>query len=197
MAVTKSPLFWLIILLIPFALLTAIGPAEKSLGENIRVVYLHGVWVWTALAALFAAGAAGAAGILSRSAKLHAWSRALGRTGMAFWITYLPISMWAMKSNWNGLYLAEPRWRLALIFAVTGLLLQIGLALVDRPVWTSTANLGFVAALQIALARTQDVMHPPSPILNSDFAHDPALFWRAAAALAADCLAGRTRLAEA
>ena len=165
---SKSPLFWLIILIVPFILLAASGPAEKSLGVNVRVVYLHGVWVWAALAALIAAGAAGAAGIITQKTQLHAWSRALGRTGMLLWITYLPISMWAMQSNWNGLYLAEPRWRLALIFAVTGLLLQVGLSLIGRPLWTSAANLGFIAALLTALARTQEVMHPPSPILSSD-----------------------------
>lgn len=165
---TKSPIFWLIILLVPFVLLAASGPAERSLGTNVRVVYLHGVWVWAGLAALIAAGAAGAVGIITHNALSHAWSRALGRTGMLFWITYLPISIWAMETNWNGLYLAEPRWRIALIFAIAGLLMQIGLALIGRPVWTSVGNLGFVAALLTSLARTQDVMHPASPILGSD-----------------------------
>jgi hypothetical protein len=99
---------------------------------------------------------------------MHAWSRALGRTGLVFWITYLPISMWAMQTNWNGLYLAEPRWRLALIFAVSGLLLQLGLALIDNPGLTSGANLAFILILLLALSGTQEVMHPRSPILESD-----------------------------
>ena len=159
---------WFALTVAAIAGLTTLGPAERMLGANVRVVYLHGAWVWTALAALVAAGLVGLAGLLTRREALHCWSRALGHTGLLFWITYLPISIWAMQTNWNGLFLAEPRWRLALIFAVSGLLLQVGLALLDRPAWTSAANLAYVTVLLLALANTANVMHPPSPILNSD-----------------------------
>jgi hypothetical protein len=113
----KSPLVLFVLLLFVVALFTVLGPAEKTLGSNVRVVYLHGAWVWAALAAFLAAGLVGLVGLLTRRVSLHYWSRALGRTGLFFWITYLPLSMWAMQSNWNGLFLAEPRWRLAIIFA--------------------------------------------------------------------------------
>jgi hypothetical protein len=164
---TSSPLTWLLMLFAVIALLAAGGPPEKSLGSSVRVVYLHGAWVWTALAAFFAAGLSGLAALLTHQDVLHSWSRALGRTGLVFWISYLPISVWAMQTNWNGLYLAEPRWRLALIFAVSGLLLQIGLALVDKAALTSAANLGFIVVLLVALSGTREVMHPRSPILES------------------------------
>jgi hypothetical protein len=164
----KSPIFWLLISLTAIALLTAFGPAEKTLGTNVRVVYLHGVWVWAALAGFLLAGLTGLAGLLTRRNIFHRWSRALGRTGMLFWITYIPISMWAMETNWNGLFLAEPRFRLAVVFAVGGLLLQAGLILMEDPVWASLGNLLYLAALLVALRTTQDVMHPPAPILNSD-----------------------------
>jgi hypothetical protein len=163
-----SSVLWFALTLAAIAGLTAIGPAEKSLGDNVRVVYLHGVWVWASLAGFLAAGAAGLAGLLTRRQKLHRWSLALGRTGLLFWITYLPISIWAMQTNWNGLFLAEPRFRLAVIFSVTGLLLQVGVTLLEDPAWASSGNLLFVAALFFALRTTENVMHPPAPILNSD-----------------------------
>jgi hypothetical protein len=72
-----------------------------------------------------------------------------------------------MQSNWNGLFLAEPRWRLALVFAITGILLQVGLSLVDRPNLTSGINLGYFITLLVALLQTTNVMHPAAPILNS------------------------------
>jgi len=166
--VSRSPLLWVLLLLAVIAWIITFGPPEKSLGENIRVVYLHGAWVWTSLATLIASGLAGLAAILRRSSSLHSWSRALGRTGLLFWITYLPISVWAMQTNWNGLYLAEPRWRLALIFAISGLLLQIGLTLIDKAELTSAANLVFILVLLLSLSGTSEVMHPRSPILSSD-----------------------------
>ncbi|MDD5466271.1 MAG: hypothetical protein PHS96_00540 [Anaerolineales bacterium] len=159
---------WFLLVLAAIAGLSALGPAEKSLGANVRVVYLHGAWVWTSLAVFLAAGLAGLAGLVTRGEGLNLWSRALGRTGLSFWITYIPIAMWAMETNWNGLFLVEPRFRVAAIFAVTGLLLQIGVTLLERPSWASAANLGFILALYLVLQATRNVMHPPSPILEAD-----------------------------
>ena len=72
-----------------------------------------------------------------------------------------------METNWNGLFLAEPRWRFAVIFAVTGLLLQIGLSF--TPVrWASFWNVAYVATLFGVLRSTENVMHPASPMLDSN-----------------------------
>jgi len=163
-----SPLLWFGLTLLVIAFFTNLGPIEKSLGTNVRVVYLHGAWVWAALAVLFAGAFSGLLGLLTQKNAWHNWSQALGRTGLFFWITYLPISLWAMQTNWNGLFLSEPRWRLAIVFSITGLLLQIGLSLIRRPVWTSMANLLFLIILVYVLQTTDQVMHPPSPILTSD-----------------------------
>jgi len=162
------PGIWFLITLAAIAVFTTVGPAEKSLGTNVRVVYLHGVWVWTALVTFGAAGLSGLLGLISSKLVLQRWSGALGRTGLFFWITYLPISLWAMETNWNGLYLSEPRFRLALIFSISGLLLQAGLFILDKPVWTSAANMVFISILMVALQNTSNVMHPPSPILDSE-----------------------------
>ena len=164
----SSPLLILILNLIAISLVTAFAPLERTLGANVRVVYLHGAWVWAALAAFIVSGLAGLLGLILRKPEYHRWSMALGRSGLVFWVTYLPISLWAMQTSWNGLFLAEPRWRLALVFAISGLLLQVGLTLLERPAWASAGNLAFIVALMLALRSTENVMHPPSPILSSD-----------------------------
>lgn len=164
----KSPLTLFLISLIVIALLALLGPEEQSLGASVRIVYLHGAWVLAAEAALLAAGLAGLIALLTRRETFHRWSAALGRTGIFFWLTYLPLSLWAMQSNWNGLFLAEPRFRLAAIFAVTGILLQIGLWLIDTDWITSLANILFILILRVSFATAENVMHPPpSPIFNS------------------------------
>ena len=73
-----------------------------------------------------------------------------------------------MQSNWNGLFLAEPRFRLAAIFAVTGVHLQVGLWLVNTDWITSAANLIFIIVLRLIFSTAENIMHPPpSPIFNS------------------------------
>jgi hypothetical protein len=168
MAKIKSPIIYFFITVIVIALLALFGPEEKSLGANVRIVYLHGAWVLAAEVAFLAAGLAGLLGLVLRRENFHAWSAALGRTGIIFWLTYLPLSLLAMESNWNGLFLSEPRFRLAVIFAVTGVLLQIGLWLFNISWLTSLANLLYIITLRVVFATAQNIMHPPpSPIFNS------------------------------
>lgn len=164
----KSPLMLFFIAVLAIAVLALFGPEEQSLGANVRIVYLHGAWVLTAEIAFIAAALAGLAGLVTRRDVLHDWSAALGRAGIVFWVTYLPLSMFAMQSNWNGLFLAEPRFRLAMIFAVTGILLQVGLWLFSIPWLTSLANIAYIVTLRVVFASAQNIMHPPpSPIFSS------------------------------
>lgn len=168
MSKLKSPFSLFLISIILIGLLALFGPEEKELGANVRVVYLHGAWVLAAELAFLAAGLAGLLALVTKRGLLHNWSAALGRTGIFFWVTYLPLSLWAMQTNWNGLFLAEPRFRLALIFAVTGVLLQVGLWLVGTDWVTSLANVVFIIVLRAVFAGADNVMHPPpSPIFNS------------------------------
>ncbi len=147
-------------------IIAALAPAEQVLGADARLVYLHGAWVWAALAGILASAVVGLLGLILNRDRLHAWSRALGRAGLLLWITFLPLSLVVMQTSWNGLFLAEPRWRLSISFAMAGLALQVGISLL-QPVWASWANLGFAVLLLWILQGTESVMHPPAPILNS------------------------------
>ncbi len=154
--------------IIVIAVASLFGPAERSLGTNVRLVYIHGAWVWTALIAFGAAAVVGLIGWLFSRDSLHTWSGAYGQAGLFFWITYLPLSLWTMQANWNGLYLNEPRFRFAIDFAVIGILLQLANLILRKPRTTSLINMGYFTALWFTLARTEQVMHPPSPILSSN-----------------------------
>lgn len=168
----RSLLLRISILVLFIIIFTSLGPAEATLGKNVRVVYLHGAWVWTSLTAFILAGATGLVGLIRQFTRktathFHQWSRSFGRVGLFFWITYLPISLWAMETNWNGLFLVEPRWRLAVIFAISGLLLQLGLSF--TPVsWASFWNPAYITILFVVLQTTENVMHPPNPMLDSN-----------------------------
>ncbi len=164
----RSPLAGFGLTLLAILGLALLGPEEQSLGANVRIVYLHGAWVLTAELAFLAAALTGLLALVMKRPALHHWSAALGRTGILFWITYLPLSLWAMQSNWNGLFLAEPRFRLALTFAVVGLLLQAGLWILNTDWITSAANLIFFIVLRVVFSTASNIMHPPpSPIFNS------------------------------
>jgi hypothetical protein len=165
---SRIHLYWLLVILLLIFFLVLNAPEEKSLGTGVRIVYLHGAWVLAAELVFLAAAFTGLIGLVSRRRQVQDWSAALGRAGILFWITYLPLSIWAMQANWNGLFLTEPRFRLAAVFAVSGLLLQSGLWLAELPWLTSLANLLFFIILRTAFSKAAYVMHPPpSPIFSS------------------------------
>lgn len=163
----KSPIFWFVLLLVASILVASIAPLEKSLGTNARLVYFHGAWVWTAMLGFITAALIGLAGVLSQRDTLHYWSLALGRTGLFFWVTFLPMSLIVMQANWNGLFLDEPRFRIPLNFAIVGLLLQFGLTFFSASSWSSMANLAYGIVFFWSMAQTETILHPDSPVFGS------------------------------
>jgi hypothetical protein len=152
------------------ALATALGPAERTLGTNIRIVYLHGAWVWTGKIAFGLAALAGLAGLLLRrnGHTAQALSLALGRTGLLFWLTYLPLALVVMQVNWGGFFFDEPRWKVSLMFGIVASMVQAALFLLNSGWVTSLANLFLGGALWILLGDATTEMHPVSPIFGSN-----------------------------
>jgi len=165
---SRSIGFWLVVTLILIIVVTAFAPIERTLGSGARLVYFHGAWVWTGKLAFAAAGLAGLVGLVLRRADWQRASRAVGYTGLVFWLTYLPMSLWVQQMNWGGIFWDEPRWKVPLALGITAVLLQGGLAFFNDLKLTSLANLIFGAALWYFLGSVQNVLHPDSPIFGSD-----------------------------
>lgn len=166
-----NPRFLLVSMLVVLAVIvvvTAFAPVERTLGERARLVYFHGAWVWAGKIAFAAAAFSGLAGLALRSAVWQRVSRAFGWVGMVFWLTYLPLSLYVQQVNWGGIFWDEPRWRVPLMFGIVGLLLQIGLWLMNDLRLTSGANIVFGTLLWWMLGSIQNVLHPDSPIMQSD-----------------------------
>ena len=160
------PLLLIFITLIAIWLTAATAPLERTLGENARLVYLHGAWVWTAMVFFLLAGIAGLVGLVSRRQDVHQWSRALGRTALLLWIAFLPQSLYLMQENWSGIFLDEPRFRIPLNLAIVGLLLQVGVSFFPAK-YASLSNILFSIALFWTMGGIQTVLHPEGPIQGS------------------------------
>lgn len=168
-SLTQTRALWiaLLIILALIALVTALSPIERTLGGNARLVYFHGAWVWAGKLAFGAAAIAGCVGLLWRRQVWQRYALALGRAGLFFWITYLPLSLYVQQVNWGGIFWDEPRWRIPLMFGIVGVLLQVGLWLIGDLRLASAANLVFGVALWWSLGTIQNVLHPNSPITQS------------------------------
>lgn len=155
-------------LILAAVLISLVMPQEKTLGSSIRLIYFHGAWVWTGILLFAGAGLLGLAATIWKKESLYAWCRAAGLAGLFYWLTYLPMSLWVMKASWGGFYFDEPRWRVPFTFAIVGTLLQLGLWLMNNKRITAIANTLFAVALLFSLASLTSILHPESPILQSD-----------------------------
>jgi hypothetical protein len=165
-----------IVTLVLIAGITLLVPAEQTLGTNLSLVILHGAWVWAGLIYFGLASLIAFLAILNRNHGFHLVSGSLAKTAMVFWLTYLPMSLLVMQMNWGGLFFDEPRWKIPFTFAVVGLLMQTGLVLINREIVTSIFNLVFGVSLWVSLTGSQTILHPESPISQSQSGSIPVFF---------------------
>lgn len=174
--ILRQPLT-LVLTLVVIAVVTLLGPVEKTLGTNLRLVILHGSWVWAGKIAFALSAIFGLLWlVLRRLPYWHNLTRATAYTGLAFWLTYLPMSLLIMQMNWGGFFFDEPRWRIPFLFGVAAVLLQVGLWVFNTPLLTAIGNLVFGVALWWQLGGIENVLHPDSPVAQSTSNHIQVFF---------------------
>ena len=161
----------LVVLAVAALLLAWAAPNDVTLAGTSKVVYIHGAWVWTSMLTLTAAGVLGlaalAATFIKRNNVMHAWVLALGRTGLLFWAAYIPVSMLASQMAWNDVFLAEPRYTTSFRVLAIGVIVQMIILLVNRPVISSALHVAQAVIVWALLLTTPSISHPDNPILRS------------------------------
>ena len=156
----------LVVLAAAALLLAWAAPNDVTLAGTSKVVYLHGALVWTSLLTLTAAGVAGLAALVAMRFKrdnvMHAWTLALGRTGLLFWAAYIPVSLLASRMAWNAVFLAEPRYTTAFRVLAAGIIVQVMVWLVNRPIVSSGLHAVLAGVIWELLLTTPSILHPNS-----------------------------------
>ena len=161
----------LLALLAAIALLVWFAPAEQTLGDAVKWVYLHGALARTGLVAFGAAGLLGLATLVTSRPALAAWCDASGKAALATWLVYSLTSMIATYLTW-GVLIAwnEPR------VVVSGQVLAVALLVagvnhfVAHPRFTAASNLLLGGLAWWLTRRAAIVRHPFDPIGASDSA---------------------------
>jgi hypothetical protein len=151
------------------AVLIALIPPEKTLGEIIRPVFLHGALVQVGLVAFAAAGLLGLAYFLRNSATVIRWCLATQETAVGVWVAYSLSSMVTTRLAW-GEWIAwdEPRVRASihvLWFCIACLLL---VKWMNHPAFTAFANIVIAGAVWFLIKGAGLLRHPFDPIGGSN-----------------------------
>lgn len=140
-------------------------PAEKTLGQVIRIVYLHGALSRAGMLGLVGAGFVGSLYLAWPRPALARWSEALLLGGWGFWLAHFVVSMPATHLTW-GPWIAwgEPRVTMTLQVLAAGLVILVVSRLLNEARFTAAAAALFAAAVLILAARTGALRHPLDPI---------------------------------
>lgn len=149
-------------------LILALMPAEKTLGQVIKIVYLHGALSRAGMAGFTATGLLGLAFLVFRRPGLARWSHGLALSGWLFWALHFLVSMPATRLTW-GPWIAwgEPRVTMTLQVIAAGAAV-IGITwLVQNLYFTAAANTLLTTAFLVLALSTGVLRHPLDPIGTS------------------------------
>jgi ABC-type transport system involved in cytochrome c biogenesis permease subunit len=155
-------------LLALLAVLLVLSPAERQLGNLIKVIYLHGALARVGLYALMLAALPALAYLIRPRPALLRWSNAIQVAGMVVFIVHFALSVIPTHATW-GVWIAfdEPRTRMTLQIVGVGLLVIVVRHLIDDRRFSAVANLLLGAAVLLLNLRTGVLRHPLNPIGES------------------------------
>jgi hypothetical protein len=155
-------------------LLSALAPADVTLGNWVKLVYWHGMYTWACIV-LFSVGSLfGAWYLVSKRQTLADLSKAILFLAVPLWIVDVAVGALAAKLIWNSYNLTEARMVISLVYMMVVAVAVIAALWFDKPVVTSSLSIASTAVLWAGLwwitygAGARDSVHPASPIANSD-----------------------------
>lgn len=150
------------------AALVLFSPAEATLGNVVKIVYLHGALERVATFAYLIAGALGIGYLASKRALLGAWAQALAEIAILFWLAQFVVSLPAQVLAWGGITWDEPRVLSATWILALTALIYIVARWMGGAVCMSAAAFANALILGLILRGAINILHPFNPIFGSD-----------------------------
>jgi hypothetical protein len=161
-------------LLAASVLLSALAPADVTLGAWVKLVYWHGMYTWACIV-LFSIGSLLAVWyLISKRQTLADLAKAILFLAVPLWVVDVVVGALAAKLIWNSYNLSEARMVISLVYLMVVAVAVIAALWFDKPVVTSSLSILSTAVLWAGLwwitygAGARDSVHPASPIAASD-----------------------------
>lgn len=155
------------------ALITAyLAPAEKQLGDAVKLIYLHAGLVFVSLILVTFVGILGLLYLITGKSVFFDWAIPTKAVTLIFWFVYLSSSLVTMQLTWGGIMWGEPRFILAVSIFMILLAIYLVSMTFHAPKVIASLNVLMGASVWILLSRVPAVMHPTSsPIRSSSSAY--------------------------
>ena len=169
MIVLKIIRRWRALLLIGLCLLLALllwlSPGERTLGQIVKLVYLHGALVRTAVMLFAISLPVNVVALMNGREKWLVWGKALSWVAIGIWLVHTLTSMVTTYVAW-GVFIAwdEPFTRFTFNLAGVGLVILVVTQLVASPRFSALVFSLLAGVILVLLPRLGIVQHPLDPI---------------------------------
>jgi hypothetical protein len=155
-------------------LLSALAPADVTLGNWVKLVYWHGMFTWACIVLFSIGGLLAAWHLTTKNRTLADLAKAVLFLAVPLWVVDVAVGSLAAKLIWNSYNLTESRMVFSLVYLMALAIAVIAALWFDRPVVTSWLSIASTAVLWAGLwwitygAGARNTVHPVSPIASSD-----------------------------
>ncbi len=117
--------YWSVLtgLIITESLLVWFAPAERTLGEGIKAVYIHVSFTWAGMAGFTLAGILGFLNLVKAKSNLSTWIQIIIWVAFGSFALGFAVSLVAAKITWGAVLWQEPRIVFSMLFLVLVLMI--------------------------------------------------------------------------
>ena len=150
--------------------LAYMAPAEATLGEAVKLVYVHAALMWVGFGMLTLGGLAGLLSWFWRRGSALDWSYGFLYVGLGLLLATGVLGTVTAKITWGAVFWGEPRLAMLGEILAAGAVTVAAGKLSNSEILAAGGNLAFAAVAWVLVLRTELVIHPASPIFSSESA---------------------------
>ena len=157
----------LFVLVVLIVIVAVIAPADKVLGDRVKMVYVHGAIIRVVLAMFVLSGLLGLTYFFVNRFALFDWSKALQEASLILWIFYVVISVITTIQTWGAIAWFKPRWTFTLQMTGLAPIAYLAGALMKSKKIAAALNAIVAATMLFLLSQARLIIHPIDPIGTS------------------------------
>jgi hypothetical protein len=146
-----------------------LAPAEQTLGDKVKLVYVHVGIIWTGLFMYVVSAVLSLYFLVTDRKKVFKWSFASEATALRFWGLHAVMGAVSSKLIWGEIAWAEPRMKITLIILVSSIIAYSISGLIKNTDVTSILNVGMPLLILLLILRAGRIMHPINPVSGSTY----------------------------
>jgi heme exporter protein C len=148
-------------------LLAILAPKEKTLGNYVKLVYLHAAITWVGLLLFTAAALAGLIYLVKKDSRYFRFSYSTQINALWFWLGSVILGTLNMKLIWGGILWAEPKFVTAIILLVLSFIGYYFSKVSENIEIKAGINLALGLFVWVSLSIASRIFHPGRAILSS------------------------------